>query len=218
MNAIRAKNSSSSGRTKLNLNTNISLKMKEKSDISTISNLKSKNNYNLIFSRKNENNKSNNNIIGDKKILYSQGRDNSNKQKRNRVEEVKNKKQSKFKQNMKRSSTPRMNKIPTKLSYNDNITYSNYINSSVNHKINDDININKYYTNYVNNHSKNKNKENSKNEYNYSYGCILANIKKQNQMIKESPSVKNFISINKNKKNVTYRCNSSINILKNKNK
>ena len=217
MNAIRTKNSSS-GRTKLNINTNISLKMKETEDISVISKIKGKNknnNFISIFSRKNEN-KSNNNIF-DKKILYSQGRDNSNnKQKRNRIEEFKNKKTSKIKYNLKRSSTPRMNKIPTKLSYNDNITYSNYINSSVNNRINNDTSINKYYTNYVNNHSKSKNKENNKNEYNYSYGSLLTNIKRQNQIIKESPSVKNIICINKNKKNVTYRCrcNSSINILK----
>ena len=214
MNAIRNKNSSSSCKTKLNINTNISLKMKENEDISVISNNKSKNksnNFNSIFSRKYDN-KTNN--IFDKKILYSQGRDNSNnKQKRNRVEEFKNKKN---KQNLKRTNTPRMNKIPTKINYNENITYSNYINSSVNNKINDDININKYYTNYVNNHSKSKNKENNKNEFNYNYGNILTNIKRQNQIIKESPSVKNFICINKNRKNVTYtcRCNSSINILK----
>ena len=216
MNAIRNKNSSSSGKTKLNINTNISLKMKENEDISVISNIKGKNksnNFNSIFSRK-YGNKTNN--IFDKKILYSQGRDNSNiKQKRNRVEEFKNKK-IKIKQNLKGTSTPRMNKIPTKISYNENITYSNYINSSLNNKINDDISINKYYTNYVNNHSKSKNKENNKNEYNYCYGSILTNIQRQNQIIKESPSVKNFICINKNKKNVTHRCrcNSSINILK----
>ena len=211
MNIMKSKYTSSSGR-KINLNTNISLKMKEKSDISIISNLKKNNNFNSIFSRKNNNKSSN---IYDKKILYSQGRDN-NKQKRNRIAEMRIKKNNnKLKENMKRSSTPRMNKIPTKLSCADNITYSNYINSSINNKMRDDININKYYTNYVNNHSKSK--ENNRNDYNNSYGCILTSIKRQNQIIKESPSVKNFC-INKNKKNITYRCrcNSSINILKNK--
>ena len=204
MNIMKSKYITSSGR-KINLNTNISLKMKENSDISIISNLKKKNNYNLIFSRKN--NKVSN--IYDKKILYSQKRDN-NKQKRNRKTEIKIDKNSKLKENMKRSSTPRMNKIPAKLSYGDNLTYSKFINSSVNNKMNDDVNLNKYYTNYINNHSKNKEKNNEN-----SYG-ILTSIKGQNQIIKESPSVKNFININKNKKNITYRsrCNSSINILK----
>ena len=215
MNIIKSKYSSSSGRAKIKLNANISLKKKDKDETSLISNVirKNKNNNNSIFSIKN-NDKNN---IYDTKIIYSQGRDNNNKQKRNRIVDFKNKKNEKIKQNMKRTSTPRMNKLPTKLSYNDNVTYSNYINSSLNNKINDDSNINKYYTNYVNNHSKSKNKENN-NEYNNSFGCILTNIKRQNQIFKESPSVKNIININKNKKNITYRCrcNSSINILKNK--
>ena len=217
MNIIRSKNSST-GRTKIKLNTNISLKMKDNKDVSikNNNNNSNKNNFSSIFTRKND---SKNNIY-DKKILYSQGRDNS-RQKRNRVAEFKNRNKNednKIKHNLKRVSTPRMNQIPTKLAYNDNITYSNYVNSSINNKLGDDISINKYYTNYVNNHSKSKNKENNKNEYNNSYGCILTNIKRQNQIIKESPSVKNFISLNKNKKNITYRCrcNSSVNILKSK--
>ena len=187
MNAIR-KNSSSSGK--------IKFKMKENSEISLISIIKNKRknkiNVNSIFSRKNEN--KNNNIL-DKKILSSKGRDNSskNKQKGNRLEGIKNIKSSKSKQNLKRSSTPRMNKIPSKLTYVDNITFSNYINSSVNNKIKDGIGINKYYSNYVNNHSKSKKKENNQKDYNYSYGSILTNIKRQNQIIKESPSMKNFI-------------------------
>lgn len=76
-----------------------------------------------------------------------------------------------------------MNKIPSKLSYAENITFSNYINSSVNNKIKDDVGKNKYYSNYVNNHSKSKNKENNSKEYDYSYGCILTNIKRQNRII-----------------------------------
>ena len=209
MNIIRTKNSAT-GRTKIKLNPNASIKMKENSDISINDNKKC--NFPLVFSRKNPN-------MYDKKILYSQGRENS-KPKRNRISDLKNRSKiidDNIKPNIKRSSTPRMNKIPTKLSHND-ITYSNYINSSINNKLNDDTNINKFYTNYVNNHSKNKNKGNKQKEYNNSYGCILTNIKRQNQIIKESPSVKNFICLNKNKKNVTYRCrcNSSANILKNK--
>ena len=207
MNIIRTKNSST-GHTKIKLNPNASIKMKENSDISIKNNKKT-----LFFARKNPS-------MYDKKILYSQGRENS-KPKRNRISDFKNRNKNidnNIKPNLKRSSTPRMNKIPTKMSYNENITYSNYINSSVNNNLNDDNKLNKYYTNYVNNHSKNKKKDNNNKEYNNSYGCILTNIKRQIQIIKESPSVKNFICLNKNKKNVTSRCrcNSSVNILKNK--
>ena len=92
-----------------------------------------------------------------------------------------------------------MNKIPTKIEYKDNITYSNYINNSKNIL---------------------KIKGRNKSEYINSFGNILINIKRQNQIFKESPSLNSCVCLKKNeknidKKNITYRCNSSFNILKN---
>ena len=113
-----------------------------------------------------------------------------------------------------------MNKIQTKLSYNDNVTLSNYINSSLNNRMNTgDISINQYYTNYIKNHAKNNNEiENNKND---SYGGIFSNAKRSYQIIKESLSVKNFINIKKNSKkyiSCRVRCLSSANILNHYNK
>ena len=118
----------------------------------------------------------------------------------NKVSLIKNTKKniSKLQQMFKNTSTPRMNKVPTKLEYKDNITYSNYVYNS---------------KNIV------KNKERNKSEYINSFGNILTNIKRQNQIIKESPSLKSCVNLKKNTKNnhninITYRSNSSYNILK----
>ena len=88
-----------------------------------------------------------------------------------------------------------MNNIPTKLEYKDNGTYSNYIYNS---------------KNFV--------KERNNNEK--SFGNILTNIKRQNINIndKEAKSLKSCVNLKKNiksnnNKNITYRSNSSFNIL-----
>ena len=99
----------------------------------------------------------------------------------------------------KRSHTPRMNKIPTKLEYKDNVTYSNYIYNS------------KLY---------NKNKDCNKSECINSFGNFLINMQRQNKLAKDSTSLKSCVNLKKNVKNVdkknitTYRSNSSFNILK----
>ena len=99
----------------------------------------------------------------------------------------------------KRSHTPRMNKIPTKLEYKDNVTYSNYIYNS------------KLY---------NKNKDGNKSECINSFGNFLINMQRQNKLAKDSTSLKSCVNLKKNVKNVdkknitTYRSNSSFNILK----
>ena len=118
----------------------------------------------------------------------------------NKISLIKNTKKniSKLQQMFKNANTPRMNKVPTKLEYKDNITYSNYISNS---------------KNII------KNKDRNKSEYINSFGNILTNIKRQNQIIKESPSLKSCVNLKKNIKNnhninITYRSNSSYNILK----
>ena len=99
----------------------------------------------------------------------------------------------------KRSHTPRMNKIPTKLEYKDNVTYSNYIYNS------------KLY---------NKNKDCNKSGCINSFGNFLINMQRQNKLAKDSTSLKSCVNLKKNVKNVdkknitTYRSNSSFNILK----
>ena len=99
----------------------------------------------------------------------------------------------------KRSHTPRMNKIPTKLEYKDNVTYSNYIYNS------------KLY---------NKNKDCNKSECINSFGNFLINMQRQNKLAKDSTSLKSCVNLKKNVKNIdkknitTYRSNSSFNILK----
>ena len=92
-----------------------------------------------------------------------------------------------------------MNKIPTKLEYKDNITYSNYVyNSKLCNKKND---INK--SECVN-----------------SYGNFLTNAQRQNKLNKDSASLKSCVNLKKDLKNAdkknitTYRSNSSFNILK----
>ena len=104
----------------------------------------------------------------------------------------------KLKQIMKRSNTPRIDKFPTKIEYKDNGTFSNYITNS------------KFYS---------KNKENNKSEYMNSFGNILINVKGRICGGKESSSLKNCINLkkntrNNNQKNITYRSNSSFNMLK----
>ena len=126
-------------------------------------------------------------------------KNNSNyKRPRNKISLIKNTKKnlSKLQQILNRSNTPRMNNIPTKLEYKDNGTYSNYIYNSKN--------IVKY-----------KEKNNEK-----SFGNILTNIKRQNINIndKEAKSLKSCVNLKKNiksnnNKNITYRSNSSFNIL-----
>ncbi len=218
MNAMKSKYPTSSGLPKINVSSNVYSLMKGIADSSNIQNKKKvKINNSSIFLKKN--NKSSN--IYDKKTLYSQGREISSKKKRNKIDDISikrnNLKNDKNKENVKRSCTPRMNKINTKISCNDNVILSNYINSSLNNRMNTgDISINQYYTNYIKNHSKNIEKENNKND---SYGGILSNVKRPYQIIKESLSVKNFINIKKsNKKNIScrVRCHSSSNILKSK--
>jgi len=218
MNAMKSKYPTSSGLPKINVSSNVYSLMKGIADSSNIQNKKKvKINNSSIFLKKN--NKSSN--IYDKKTLYSQGREISSKKKRNKIDDISikrnNLKNDKNKENVKRSCTPRMNKINTKISCNDNVILSNYINSSLNNRMNTgDISINQYYTNYIKNHSKNIEKENNKND---SYGGILSNVKRPYQIIKESLSVKNFINIKKsNKKNIScrVRCHSSANILKSK--
>ena len=92
-----------------------------------------------------------------------------------------------------------MNKIPTKLEYKDNVTYSNYIYNS------------KLY---------NKNKDCNKSECINSFGNFLINMQRQNKLAKDSTSLKSCVNLKKNVKNVdkknitTYRSNSSFNILK----
>ena len=99
----------------------------------------------------------------------------------------------------KRSHTPRMNKIPTKLEYKDNITYSNYIYNSKLSRKNKDIN---------------------KSESINNFGNFVTNIQRQNKFGKDSASLKSCVNLKKNVKNAdkknisTYRSNSSFNILK----
>lgn len=219
MNAMKSKYPTSSGLTKNNVSSNVYSLMKGNADTSSIQNKKKIkiNNGSLIFMKKNNKNSN----IYDKKALYSQGREINIKQKKNKIDGINTKrnnlKNDKIKENVKRSCTPRMNKIQTKLSYNDNVTLSNYINSSLNNRMTTgDISINQYYTNYIKNHSKNNENENNKND---SYGGLLSNVKRPYQIMKESLSVKNFINIKKsNKKNIScrVRCHSSANILKSK--
>jgi len=118
----------------------------------------------------------------------------------NKVSLIKNTKKNinKLQQMFKNTNTPRMNKVPTKLEYKDNITYSNYVYNS------------KFCE---------KKKIRNKSEYINSFGNILTNVKRQNSIIKESPSLQSCINLKKNpkninKKNITYRSNSSFNILK----
>ena len=151
--------------------------------------------------KKNEeqkNNESNNNDIN---------KNRKEKKIKNRISLIKNTKNnlSKLKKILKRSNTPRMNQFPTKINYKDNITYSNYVNNHIKNRNNNEMNKNQYYSIYI------KNKENNK-----SFGNVITSIKRQNQIVKESPSIKSFIRLqkNENKKNITYRCNSSVNILK----
>ena len=125
---------------------------------------------------------------------------NSHKRTNNKISLIKNTKKNlnKLKQIMKRSNTPRIDKFPTKIEYKDNGTFSNYITNS------------KFYS---------KNKENNKSEYMNSFGNILINVKGRNRGGKESSSLINCINLkknarNNNQKNITYRSNSSFNMLK----
>ena len=133
-----------------------------------------------------------------KKNIEEQKNNSNYKRPRNKISLIKNTKKnlSKLQQILNRSNTPRMNNIPTKLEYKDNGTYSNYIYNSKN--------IVKY-----------KEKNNEK-----SFGNILTNIKRQNINIndKEAKSLKSCVNLKKNiksnnNKNITYRSNSSFNIL-----
>ena len=132
-----------------------------------------------------------------KKNIEEQKNNSNYKRPRNKISLIKNTKKnlSKLQQILNRSNTPRMNNIPTKLEYKDNGTYSNYIYNS-----------------------KNIVKERNNNEK--SFGNILTNIKRQNINIndKEAKSLKSCVNLKKNiksnnNKNITYRSNSSFNIL-----
>ena len=133
--------------------------------------------------------------------LEEQKDNNSNyKNSHNKISLIKSTKnnRSKLQQMLKNNNTPLMNRIPTKLEYKDNITYSNYINNS---------------KTIVKNRGRNGS------EYINSFGNILTNIKRQNQNFKESPSLKSCVSLKRNAnhnntKNITYKSNSSFNILK----
>ena len=135
-----------------------------------------------------------------KNIEEQKNNNNSNyKRPRNKIALIKNTKKnlSRLQQILNRSNTPRMNNIPTKVEYKDNGTYTSYVYNSKN--------IAKY-------------KERNNNEKNS--GNTLTNIKRQNINInvKESRTLKSCVNLKKNiksnnNKNITYRSNSSFNIL-----
>ena len=158
-------------------------------------------NTNTNINKTNEEQKNNHNELNNKQLAFSPpGRNNGIKKTNNKIYLIKNTKKNinKFQNILKRSNTPRMNKFPTKLEYKDNITYSNYVYNS------------KFCE---------KKKQKNKSEYINSFGNILTNVKRQNSIIKESPSLQSCINLKKNqnninKKNITYRSNSSFNILK----
>ena len=163
-----------------------------------------------INTKKNLEEQKNNNELNitnnTKQILFSplsrNNTSNYNRRTINKISLIKNTKKNLNKllhHTSKRSHTPRMNKIPTKLEYKDNITYSNYVyNSKLCNKKND---INK--SECVN-----------------SYGNFLTNAQRQNKLNKDSASLKSCVNLKKDLKNAdkknitTYRSNSSFNILK----
>ena len=156
-----------------------------------------------IKKEKKYNTKINDTNLDTKKNMEEQKNNNSNNYEliNNKISLIKNTKKNitKLQEIFKRTNTSRMIKNPTKLDYKDNITYSNYIcNNKKNYK---------------------KNKDNNKSEYITIFGNNYNKAKRQNQLIKESFSLKSCVNlkkniITKNKKQVTYRCNSSFNILK----
>ena len=158
-------------------------------------------NTNIDIKKNNEEQKNNNNNLNNKQITFSPpGRNINTKKTSNKISLIKNTKKNfnKLQQILKRSHTPRKNKFPTKLEYKDNITYSNYV-----------------YTSKFCEKKKLKNKC----EYINSFGNILTNVKSHNSIIKESPSLQSCINLkknirNNNKRNITFRSNSSFNILK----
>ena len=159
------------------------------------------------FEEQKNNNELNLNTNNNKQIIFSpmsiNNISNYNKRTINKISLIKNTKKN-LNQIMsnhipKRSHTPRMNKIPTKLEYKDNVTYSNYI---------------------YNSKLSNKNKDINKSECINNFGNFVTNIQRQNKLGKDSMSLKSCVNLKKNVKNVdkknivTYRSNSSFNILK----